>query len=55
MFYTIYRKGLWYELHNMGIDGKNLKFIRSIYSTVKSCVSHCNQCSEYSDVTVSLR
>ena len=54
-FDSIYSNGLWYKLYNIGIDGKVLRIINSMYSSVKSCVRHCNQYSEYFDIAVGLR
>lgn len=54
-FDSIYRNGLWMKLYNMGINGKLLRIIRSMYTSVKSCVKRCYTFSEFFDISVGLR
>ena len=54
-FDSVYRNGLWLKLYKAGISGKMLKIIKSIYEQVKSCVKHCNNYSEFFDISVGLR
>ena len=46
-FDTVYRNGLWYELIKYGVDGKIIRLLRSMYSSVKSCVRHLNCLSDF--------
>ena len=41
-FDTVNRNGLWYKIIRYGVDGKIVKQLRSMYSSVKSCVKHLN-------------
>ena len=42
-FDYIVRENLWYKLINLGIRGKILNIMKSIYSNVKSRVKFCNK------------
>ena len=46
-FDTVNRNGLWYKLIKYGVDKKNIRLLRSMYSSVKSCVRHLNCLSEF--------
>ena len=39
----------------MGVCGKKLRIIRSIYHIVKSCVKHCGQFSDLMDISIGLK
>ena len=46
-FDTVYRHGLWYKLIKYVVDGTLLKLLRSMYSSVKSCVRHYIACPAF--------
>ena len=46
-FDTVYRHGLWYKLIEYGVGGKLIRLLRSIFSSVKSCVRHLNCLSDF--------
>ena len=46
-FDSIYINGLWLKLYNMGLNGKLLRVIRSMYQAVKSCVKLCDNYSDF--------
>jgi len=46
-FDSIYINGLWLKLYNMGLNGKLLRAIRSMYQAVKSCVKLCDNYSDF--------
>ena len=39
----------------LGISGKMLRIIRSMYNIVKSCVKHCGQFSDLMDISIGLK
>jgi exonuclease III len=56
-FDSICRKSLWYKLYNMGLNGKILRIIRSMYQSVKSCIRSCDNTSysDFFDIAMGLR
>ena len=54
-FDSINRNALWLKLYKHGIQGKLLRIIRDMYSTVKSCVKNGNLLSDFFDYTIGLR
>lgn len=52
---SVYRHGLWFKLFNLGVKGKMLRIIKSIYRSVKSCVRHCKTYSDFFEVSIGLR
>lgn len=42
-------------MYNLGISGKLLRVIRSMYERVKSQVRHCNNMSDFIEVSVGLK
>jgi hypothetical protein len=46
-FDCVYRDGLWYKVFKSGIQGKVFSVLRSMYSSVKSCIMHLGSLSEY--------
>ena len=54
-FDSVYRHGLWLKLLNLGVRGKMLRIIKSIYMSVKSCVRHCKTYSDFFEVSIGLR
>ena len=49
-FDSIYRNGLFFKLYQLGIDGKVLRLVRSMYDKVKSCVKSCDVFSDFSTI-----
>jgi len=53
--YVDYRKAydcidrgrLWYKLMKLGVDGKILSLLRSMYSEVKLCIKHLGSISDF--------
>ena len=43
----IERSRLWYKLIKLGVDGKFLSLVRSMYSEVKLCVKHLGSLSDF--------
>ena len=54
-FDSVYRNALWFKLFNFGLDGKVLKIFRSMYTSVKSCIKHCNALSDFFDISLGLK
>jgi len=54
-FDSIYLNGMWLKLSNLGINGKLLNIIKSMYNKVRSCVQGCNSYSEYFECAVGLK
>ena len=54
-FDSIYLNALWLKLYKANVDGKVLRIIRSMYQSVKSCVRHCENYSDYFNIAVGLR
>ena len=52
---SIDRDILWNKLAGMGMKGKMLSAVKSLYSSVKSCVRINNKCTDWFDVAVGLR
>ena len=52
---SIDRGILWNKLSTMGLRGKMLSAVKSLYSSVKSCVRLNNMTTEWFDVAVGLR
>ena len=52
---SIDRDILWNKLYAMGLRGKMLSAVKSLYSSVKSCVRLNNMCTDWFDVAVGLR
>ncbi len=46
-FDTIWREVLWHKLLSVGIEGKFLTVIKSMYSQVKSCVQLNSKKSDF--------
>ena len=46
-FDLVYRKGIWFELLEMGISLTCVNMIRKMYDTVKVCVKSINSMSEF--------
>ncbi len=51
----LYRKALWFKLFKLGVNGKILNMMRAIYTSVKSCVRHCDTYTELFDISLGLR
>ena len=45
-FDYVVRENLWYKLIQIGLRGRILDIIRSMYQSVKSRVKHCNKLSD---------
>ncbi len=45
-FDYVVRENLWYKLIQLGVSGKMLNIVKSIYNNVKTRVKHNNQVSE---------
>jgi len=43
----IERRRLWYKLIELGVDGKFLSLVRSMYSKIKLCVRHLGSLSDF--------
>ena len=54
-FDCINRQHLWYKLSSVGLTGKMLSALQSIYSDVKCCVRVNSICSDYFDVQSGLK
>ena len=54
-FDSVYRKALWFKMYKLGINGKMLMIIRSMYEYVRCRVRHCNQYSDFMDLIVGLK
>ncbi|MEW8547527.1 MAG: reverse transcriptase family protein, partial [Candidatus Thiodiazotropha sp.] len=54
-FDSVYRNALWLKLFKLGINGKMLRMMRSMYDTVKCCVRHCSAYSDFFEVGVGLK
>ena len=54
-FDSINRNVLWLKLYKLGISGKMLRIIRSMYTIVKSCVKQCGQLSDLMDISIGLK
>jgi len=48
------RNRLWYKLIHLGIDGKVLSVLRSMYSEVKLCVKHLGTLSNFFNSNIGL-
>ena len=46
-FDSVNRTKLWYKLLHLGVQGKFLKIVQSLYNNVKSCVKYDGFLSEY--------
>jgi sorting nexin-29 len=46
-FDTVSHEALWYKLQKIGIEGKILKVVKSLYTNIKSCVTLNGQRSYY--------
>ena len=53
--YSVYRHDLWLKYFNLGVKGKMLRIIKSIYMSVKSCVRHRKTYSDFFEVSIGLR
>ncbi|XP_053405087.1 uncharacterized protein LOC128558872 [Mercenaria mercenaria] len=54
-FDSIYLNGLWFKFAKLGVTGKMLNIIRSMYHKVKSCVQGCKTYSEFFECAVGLK
>ena len=54
-FDSIYRKGLWFKLHKLGINGKLLRVIKNMYSNVKARIKGCRSYSDYFNCSIGLK
>ena len=54
-FDSVYLNGLWFKLHNIGINAKMLRIIKDMYNKVKTCVRGCNSYSDFFDCAVGLK
>ena len=54
-FDSVYRNGLWFKMHSLGISSKILKIVRSMYRSVKNKVRHGNSYSEFLEIGVGLK
>ena len=54
-FDSVYRKGLWYKLFGLGVNGKMLRIIRDMYSKVKAFVKVNNITSPTFDSHIGLK
>ena len=52
---TINRNLLWNKLCNIGVNGKMLKAVKSLYTTVSSCVRINGLKTDWFDVKTGLR
>ena len=46
-FDSVYLNGLWFKLHNIGINAKMLRIIKDMYNKVKTCVRGCTSYSDF--------
>ena len=49
-FDSVYLNGLWYKIYQLGINGKMLNIVRSMYNNVKCCVRRCSSYSDFFNV-----
>ena len=54
-FDSVLLNGLWFQLHNIGINAKMLRIIKDMYNKVKTCVRGCNSYSDFFDCVVGLK
>lgn len=54
-FDSIYRTALWFKLYKLGINGKMLKIVRSMYDQVRCQVKHCEQYSDFMNIVIGLK
>ena len=54
-FDRIYLDGLWFKLLKLGVNGRMLRILISMYNNVRSCVKHKNIITEYFSCSVGLR
>lgn len=54
-FDLTYRNGIWYKLINSGVSSKMIKILKSMYSSVKSCVKVNGELTDYFDTFMGVR
>ena len=54
-FDSVYRNALWLKLFKLGVNGKMLRIVKAMYSSVKCRVRHLNTYSDFFEVVVGLK
>ena len=54
-FDSVYRNALWLKLFKLGVNGKMLRIVKAMYSSVKCRVRHLNTYSDFFEVAVGLK
>ena len=53
-FDSVNRNGVWYKLIKSGVNGKMLNLIRCMYNSIKCCVKHLNNLSDFFECEMGL-
>ncbi len=54
-FDSINRNALWFKLNKLGLNGKMLRIVRAMYSSVKCSIRHGGAYSDYMDISLGLK
>lgn len=54
-FDSVYRNALWFKMSKLGIGGKMLRIVKSMYEHVRCRVRHGNEFSDFIEISVGLK